>query len=90
MREKLITMLDAADEDVDYSYYNGAFHVTLFDFEGFDEDWNEIMRDFTHEEEVDALLAWLDQNCVSCTHNYYTTYHFSNFDVEVGYSSMDI
>ena len=42
------------------------------------------------EEAVDAFLEMLDAQCVSHEGDYYVTYHFKGFDVQIGYASFDI
>lgn len=75
---------DSIDEDP-----NG-FRVTLNDFEGFDENWEEIDRDYDDEDAVDAFLEMLETECVSKEGDFYVTYHFDGFDVELGYESFNI
>lgn len=89
-REQLIERLEALEEDVSYYTLNGEINITIFDFEGFDENWNEIYRDLDHPEEVDALLEDLKSECSHTEGNCYTTYFFDGFQVCVGYSSYDI
>jgi hypothetical protein len=91
MFEDLMMMIDAcADTDVDTVMLGDTFEITLCDFAGFDDDWDEIMRDYDDADAIDALLAWLADSCVSQDGDYYTYYRFDGFSVCVGYSSMDI
>lgn len=64
--------------------------IDLCDFAGFDDDWEEVMRDFNDEKAIDALLDWLTDSCVSQEDDYYTYYYFDGFTVRIGYTSMDI
>ena len=94
MMEIIIAMLEKMVEDVDYYVREidgekPELIITVDDFEGFDEDWSEIMRDYD-EEAVDGLIEWLEEHCISEDGDFYSYYHFEEFDVELGYSSFDI
>ena len=94
MMEIIIAMLEKMVEDVDYYVREidgekPELVITVDDFEGFDEDWSEIMRDYD-EEAVDGLIEWLEEHCISEDGDFYSYYHFEEFDVELGYSSFDI
>ena len=94
MMEIIIAMLEKMVEDVDYRVREideekPELVITVDDFEGFDEDWSEIMRDYD-EEAVDGLIEWLKEHCISEDGDFYSYYHFEEFDVHLGYSSYDI
>ena len=94
MMKVIIAMLEKMVEDVDYYVREidgekPELVITVEDFEGFDEDWSEIMRDYD-EEAVDGLIEWLEEHCISEDGDFYSYYHFEEFDVELGYSSYDI
>ena len=94
MMEIIIAMLEQMSEDVDYRVREcddelPELVITVDDFEGFDEDWSEIMRDYD-EEAVDGLIEWLEEHCISEDGDFYSYYHFEEFDVQLGYSSFDI
>lgn len=90
-REMMVAAIEALGVD---AYLWGkkdyCLNVTLVDFEGFDEDWSEIFRDFDDEKAVEAFLEMLERECISQEGNFYTIYHFEGFDVKVGYTSFDI
>lgn len=65
------------------------FDVTLCDFEGFDSNWSEVMREYEDEEMVEALFEVLDR-AERTEGNYYVTYYFDDCSLELGYTSMDI
>jgi hypothetical protein len=90
--EKMVAMLEALGQDVYYDYYekNHKFDVTLYDFEGFDDDWDEIYRDYDDPEAVEHFLDVLEEESLSCEGDYYETYYFDGFSVQIGYSSFDI
>ena len=94
MMEIIIAMLEKMQEDVDYRVreIDGELPelvITVDDFEGFDDDWSEIMRDYDVEA-VDALIEWLEEHCISEEGDLYSYYHFEGFDVQLGYTSFDI
>lgn len=90
MFNTLMTMINACKDDVDFEIERNTIYLTVNDFSGFDKDWNEIMRDYDHPEEVSALLNWLDNNCTSQTDNLYVVYSFNEFIVHLGFASFDI
>ena len=78
--EKILEMIKAMGNDVaDYKILEGYITVVIDDFEGFDDDWSEIMRDYENPDAVDAFEE-------------YVTEHESEFDFEicVDYTSSDI
>lgn len=90
-REMMVAAIEALGADASlWERSDGLLDVTFEDFEGFDEDWSEIDREYDDEEAVDAFLEMLDRECVSREGDFYVTYHFEGFDVQVGYASFDI
>ena len=69
---------------------DGTYVLTLEDFDGFDDDWNEVEREYVNEEAVDALLEWLEANCTERKSNLYIHYVFPDFQLTLGYASFDI
>lgn len=67
-----------------------VIHLTLEDFEGFDEQWHEVEREFTSPEAVEAFLAMLEAECQVQVGDFYKDYCFAGFEVIVGYASYDI
>jgi len=67
-----------------------CYDVTLQDFEGFDDKWSEVMRDYENEELVDAFLAALKEQALRCEGDFYYIYYFNGFCVQLGYASYDI
>lgn len=90
-REMMLAAIEALGDDADlFDAEDYCLDVTLEDFEGFDDDWNEIMREYDDAEAVDAFLEMLEAECSSCEGDFYTVYHFEGFDVRLGYASFDI
>ena len=64
--------------------------VTVEDFEGFDEDWDEVYADI-NEDAVNTMIEWLEEHCDShdggSLYQYYT---FGDLVVCLGWASYDI
>ena len=91
MFNEFMQMVDACGDDVTLNRRsNGIYRLTLEDFEGFNENWHEVEREYDNEEAINALLDWLETNCTEQREDFYTYYEFSDFQVIVGYSSFDI
>ena len=89
MFNEFMQMVEACGDDVTLSRRaNGTYRLTLEDFEGFDEHWHEIMREYDNEKAVNALLDWLGANCIEQCIDLYTGYNFPDFQVIVGYASL--
>ena len=94
MMEIIIAMLEKMSEDVEYyvceiEEEKPELVITVDDFEGFDEDWSEIMREYD-EDAVSALIDWLEEHCISEDGDLYYEFYFEEFNVQLGYSSYDI
>ena len=91
MMEIIIAMLEEMTDDVDYYVRDNGTElvITVEDFEGFDDDWSEVMRDYDGEA-VERLIEWLEEHCISEEGDLYSYYHFEGFDVQLGYTSFDI
>ena len=88
MKKQLMTLCE------DISFWENTdknmLGVILEDFEGFDEDWNEVFADI-NEDAVNTMIEWLDEHCDShdsgCFYQYYT---FGNLVVCLDWESYDI
>ena len=87
--EMMVTALEALGESISYYVSDGMFHVTIEDFEGFDEAWDEVEAEYDVEA-VDAFLEMLEAEAVSEEGDYYHVYQFEGFSVQIGYASFDI
>lgn len=67
-----------------------VYDVTVEDFEGFDDEWSEVMRDFEREDLVDEFLEALDEQALRVEGDFYYDYYFDGFRVHLGYASYDI
>ena len=88
--ELILAQLDRIAADSEYYVDGNEIDLTINDFDGFDEDWGEIFREYDNAEAVEEVLDWLEENA-DCVHDdYYCQYYFGDIVVEVGYTSFDI
>ena len=90
MYNKLVSLIDACVNDVYFYQESNQFYITFQDFLGFTDDWEEEMRDYDNPTEVAYLENWLGNNCIKKEEDFYTTYFFKDFSVQVDYASYDI
>ena len=91
--EEMMAMIEGLGADAEMMILDKeemVLDVTLQDFEGFDDDWSEIYRDYDHPEAVEQFEDMLDTACLSREGDYYVRYHFDGFTVRLGYASYDI
>lgn len=89
-KTEILKMLNDLGDDA-YVYEHGDdISVDLNDFEGFDDNWSEIMRDYDNPKKVQQALDTLQRTAIIVEHDYYTTYYFEDCSVIVGYTSFDI
>ena len=82
MFERLMAMVNALIEveDVYFREYNNTLYITVNDFEGFGEHYEEIDREFVNEELVEELVEFIEN----------ANYTIENYTIELNYSSEDI
>ena len=88
--EIITAQLDRISADSDYYVHGNNIDLTITDFEGFDDDWCEVDREFVDAETVEEVLDWLEENADSVDGDFYHYYHFGDIVVEVGYTSFGI
>lgn len=88
--ENITVQLDRISADSWYYVNDNHIGLTINDFEGFDEDWNEVDREFVDADAVEEVLEWLEENADSVDGDFYYYYHFGEIVVEVDYTSFDI
>ena len=88
--ENITAQLDRISEDSWYDVDDNRINLTIDDFEGFDDDWSEMDREFVDAAAVEEVLDWLEENADSADGDFYHYYHFGDIVVEVGYTSFDI
>lgn len=86
----MIDTLNNLGADVTYFESKNVIYVTINDFDGFDENWNELDRDYDNEEAVNTFLEMLDRECVSHKGDFSEIYNFEGFAVQVDYASWEI
>ena len=91
MFEMLMMVLTRLETSDDCTFYEADRHfdVTLCDFDGFDDDWSEVMRDYADQEMVDDLFELLDR-ADRTEGDFYVTYYFEDCSLTLGYESYDI
>ena len=89
--EKMKEQLLALCEDISFCEYTNEnkLDVTVEDFEGFDEDWNEVFADID-DDAVDEMIKWLESHCDSHEGDFYHYYTFADLVVCLGWASYDI
>lgn len=90
MYNKLISLINACGNDVDFRQESNQFYITFQDFLGFTNDDKAEMRDYDNPSEVAYLENWLGNNCIKKEEDFYTTYFFKDFSVQVGYLSYHV
>lgn len=90
MMTTIIEMLTALGADVMFSVDGSTIHATLQDFEGFDEHWCEIEREYDDEDAVDAFIEWCEEHADTYTADMYSDFHFGEITLWLGYASADI
>lgn len=87
---QIIERLETIKADADYKVKNNEIDLVINDFEGFNEDWGEVDREFNDLEAVEDTLDWLEENADKIEGDIYQFYYFSEIVVCVGYTSFDI
>lgn len=88
--ETIIAQLDRISADSYYGVSDNHIDLTIDDFEGFDDDWCEVDREFVDADAVEEVLEWLEENADCVDGDFYHYYYFGEIVVEVGYTSFDI
>ena len=90
--EQIINLLATAGEDLSVCKYPNRtrIYVTVVDFLGFDENYNEIYRDLDNPELVDSIKNKLMESADEVYGNFVRYFKFGDFTVVWDYSSMDI
>lgn len=76
-------------EDLLVVDYNDIVSLILNDFDGFDEDGEEIEREYNKPELVEELFEVLDKFSTETSVGFYSTYVVNGVKFQVGYSSYD-
>ena len=87
----MLYLLERCGADVDYYNNIENLEITFNDFGGFDEDFEEIYREYENPNAVEEIKQYLDNNA-KLVSNYtcYKVYSLDNRTIIVGYASADI
>ena len=88
--EIITAQLDRISADSWHDINGNNIDLIIDDFEGFDDNWCEIDREYDDPEAVEEVLEWLEENADFVDGDFYRYYHFGEIVVEVGYTSFDI
>ena len=90
--EEIIERVKTLGEDADYYEYTSGTLLTIIfnDFDGFDENWNEIDREYDNPEAVEQLITDIAEAAENVIEGYINTYDFGTFAVKIEFTSMDI
>ena len=86
----ITAQLDRISADSWYTAADNYIGLTIDDFEGFDEHWSEVAREFVDADAVEEVLEWLEENADCVDGDFGRYYHFGEIVVEVDYTSFDI
>lgn len=89
--EMMKEQLEALCKDISFWEWDdeNKLDVTVEDFEGFDEDWDEVYADID-DNAVDKMIEWLESHCDSHEGDLYHYYTFGDLVVCLGWASYDI
>lgn len=90
--KELLKMLEESKNlgDVDYYTYENELNIDFNDFDGFDDEWNEIDREYTNENLVNQILNYIETNATLVKDSLYQTYQLDDKTIVIGYTSFDI
>lgn len=89
-KEMVMALLATAGEDIEVGDWDDEISADVNNFEGFDEDWSEVMRELDNPDLVDSIKATLSAECISEGGDFYYYYYFEDFKVCWGYTSFNI
>lgn len=88
-KEMILELMNSCKDILVNEYSDDYIDVTIDDFAGFDDEWNEVYNDI-NEEQIDSILETLDKECIRKVDDLYVHYYLDGFMVCVGWSSFDI
>ena len=90
--KELLKMLEESKNlgDVDYYIYENELNIDFNDFDGFDDEWNEVEREYTNENLVNKILNYIETNATLIKDSLYQTYQLDDKTIVIGYTSFDI
>ena len=90
--KELLEMLEKSKNlgDVDYYIYENELNIDFNDFDGFDDEWDEIERKYNNENLVNQILNYIETNAILIKDSLYQTYQLNDKIIVIGYTSFDI
>ena len=90
--KELLKMLEESKNlgDVDYYTYENELNIDFNDFDGFNDEWNEVEREYTNENLVNKILNYIETNATLIKDSLYQTYQLNDKTIVIGYTSFDI
>lgn len=88
--EMVMELLATAGDDLIVMDWDDSIDVEVNDFEGFDDDWAEIIRDVKNGELVDEIYETLKREALSVDEDFYVEFQFEGFSLSWGYASYNI
>ena len=90
--KELLEMLEKSKNlgDVDYYTCENELNIDFNDFDGFDDEWNEIEREYNNENLVNQILNYIETNAILIKDSLYQTYQLNDKIIVIGYTSFDI
>ena len=78
--KELLEMLEESKNlgDVDYYTYENELNIDFNDFDGFDDEWNEVEREYTNENLVNKILNYIETNATLIKDSLYQTYQLND------------
>lgn len=90
-REQVMELLESAGADLLVDVRSdGEIAVVVQDFEGFDDDWEEVERELDDPDRVEEIEEVLEREALSASGDFYRYYQFDGFSVCWGYASFEI
>ena len=86
----VMELLASAGDDLIVMDWDDSIDVEINDFEGFDDEWAEIIRDVENGELVDSIYETLKKEAISVDEDFYVEFKFDGFSVSWGYASYNI
>lgn len=91
MKKEIIEKVKELGNDADYrELRDGVIQITIDDFLGFNDDYQEEFREYENPQKVEAFKNFLESNCLKREYGFYKIYHFEDCEVILGYTSFDI
>lgn len=91
MRNTLETYINKLASDCYSHVRDNQYWVTFVNFVGFDEEWEEVFRDYDNPELINEFVEWLRANAKSSNIGFCTElYEFDDFKVVVDSTANDI